>query len=530
MNALASEETVIGNFSAGQQIRYQDTLAHFVREDGHFRMKIERHGKRHTYEVAETIGSRFFQYYVGHGIDGSPPDEHDIEYYTSNHVLPFGYWIDRQIWVPIVHISGEEPDEFGRFNPLDKPAGTGNARQDLVYSKGCNLCHTTFPLADMMIRDTNLVGRFAPARLHFSMSEYLSESHPTLWDNSVSPLAASLQDVNTIMYEMLSYDASEKAVTLGISCEACHLGCRAHAEKQQKKPSFFPHDRHLYVSEDSGSTDTGRTHSNLNWVCSRCHHGERPRFANGISTWNSTEFVDASRGSCYSEMTCIQCHDPHTTIGKKWSRSPDQDDGVCLKCHQQFENSDTRIRHTHHPAGTEGDRCMNCHMPRINEGMQDVVRTHTIFSPTDPTMILSGSPNACGLCHLEEPIDWTLSHMQNWYGVSFDEGQIAQAYPQREEPIAYVWLNHPHESVRLVTSDTIGQRNARWALPELVNQLDDPYLLNRQFAMIAVEELLDRPLLDFGYRFYMAKAERSQPLQLIRESVLRSSDRSRAPE
>ena len=24
---------------------------------------------------------------------------------------------------------------------------------------------------------------------------------------------------------------------------------------------------------------------------------------------------------------------------------------------------------------------MNCHMPRINEGLQDVVRTHMIYSP-----------------------------------------------------------------------------------------------------------------------------------------------------
>ena len=163
---------------------------------------------------------------------------------------------------------------------------------------------------------------------------------------------------------------------------------------------------------------------------------------------------------------------------------------------------------------------MNCHMPRINEGLQDVVRTHTIFSPTDPDMIEAGHPNACGLCHLDKSIDWTVDHLNEWYGATFDERKIRQSYSRRHEPIARVWLNHPKESVRLVAAGTIGRRKAAWALPELISQLDDPYLLNRQFAFIAVEELTGRSLSEFGFRFYMTRSERHNPLQLIRESLL----------
>ena len=43
---------------------------------------------------------------------------------------------------------------------------------------------------------------------------------------------------------------------------------------------------------------------------------------------------------------------------------------------------------------------MNCHMPRINEGLQEVVRTHTIFSPTNSAMIESNQMNACNQCHV----------------------------------------------------------------------------------------------------------------------------------
>jgi len=40
---------------------------------------------------------------------------------------------------------------------------------------------------------------------------------------------------------------------------------------------------------------------------------------------------------------------------------------------------------------------MNCHMPKINEGINSLVRTHTIFSPTNPAMIEANRPNACNL-------------------------------------------------------------------------------------------------------------------------------------
>ena len=81
------------------------------------------------------------------------------------------------------------------------------------------------------------------------------------------------------------------------------------------------------------------------------------------------------------------------------------------------------------------------------------------------------------------------------------------------------WLTHDLEAVRLVATDTASRQNARWALPEIIDQLDDPYLLNRQFALMAVERMLDIKLSDFGYRFYMSQAERREPLNQIRQAM-----------
>ena len=151
---------------------------------------------------------------------------------------------------------------------------------------------------------------------------------------------------------------------------------------------------------------------NVNWMCGRCHTGHRPQLAAGMATWNSTEYADAMRGSCYSKLTCMNCHNPHEAIGHKWPLSPLQDDQLCIKCHQQYESPEAIRKHSHHETDSAGSRCMNCHMPRMNEGLQDVVRTHMIFSPTNSEMIESNQPNACNLCHTEKSIDWTVNYLQ----------------------------------------------------------------------------------------------------------------------
>ena len=65
MNALISPVTVKGDFSGRSSIDYLKGHADFYREEGHFRMRLVRDDVTIVYEVEQTIGSRFFQYYVG---------------------------------------------------------------------------------------------------------------------------------------------------------------------------------------------------------------------------------------------------------------------------------------------------------------------------------------------------------------------------------------------------------------------------------------------------------------------------------
>jgi hypothetical protein len=277
-------------------------------------------------------------------------------------------------------------------------------------------------------------------------------------------------------------------------------------------PRFFPNGPGVAIEGDAAQISFGRTHANVNWACSRCHSGERHLLAAGMASWNSTEYSDAMQGSCYSQLTCITCHNPHEPIGPRWTPTADQDDARCIKCHQKYEGSDSRVAHTHHPIGSEGSRCMNCHMPRVNEGLQDVVRTHTIFSPTDRRMIEANQPNACNLCHVDRSANWTVTHLSQWYKATFPVTLLAAVRETADRPAPLDWLRNPDPAVRLVAVDALTREKALWALPQVVWTLDDPFLLNRQFARIGLEQMLGIKLLDYGYRFYMSPEERREPI------------------
>lgn len=531
MNAMATEQTVIGDFQDAT-FAYRGGIGTFSRYGDQYIMQYDRDDLHRKYRITQTIGSRFYQYYIGTGLVGPETPEHP--YFKEEFVLPFGYWIEKKAWVPIVHVHEELP-EGQRWEPVEqlRPAtraansGKENVGRSrgvvdhttelaMVYATSCNYCHTTFPIGELFIRNPELMGASLTDQVFLNLSEYVSRTHPEIWDGTEAPESFPSEKLEELTKTFIAFDAPNHATTLGISCEACHLGCRTHAANDSTKPNFAPESPLLTSFVPPADRDVGRSAANVNAICARCHSGERPTYAGVTSTWNSTEHSDAMRGSCYSQLSCVHCHDPHKAIGKVWPKTPEQDDASCIDCHQQFTDASIRQKHTHHAPGSSGDHCMNCHMPKINEGMQDVVRTHTIFSPTQATMLEAGEPNACNLCHLDKNIDWTLTYLQTWYGKSYSTTEVDRAYPLRTEPVGLGWLQSPHQATRLVTVEAFAVQNAKWGLPNVIGLLDDPYLLNRQFAQTAVESLTGRELKEFNYWFYMTKEERASAIEHIK--------------
>lgn len=534
MNALATDETVVGDFSGNTKMDYLGGQVTFFMKEGERYMNLQRDNLERTYRITRTIGSRFTQYYIGLLEKGPEAEDHATR--TTDHVLPIGWWIDRQEWVPVVHVDLEGPDgtRWDAFTDVS----------DIPYDRSCSACHTTPAMGDWLLDPTGIkkMAFYAHVPVAFDAEEYLEDMHPTLLDRTEAKTLLESEDKLKIVRHFRDMDAVEHAMNLGISCESCHNGAQEHVKASDKNksavlPHFFPAGKSFHVSGDDPQFAFGRNKQTVNFICARCHSGGRPHFAAGIATWNSVEFSDAEAGYCYIRkrnshadleiLSCVDCHEPHKPIGFEWSKTPEEDDATCLTCHETYTDSKVRFRHTRHAGGTEGDRCMNCHMPRMNEGLQYVVRTHTIFNPTWPSMIEANQPNACNLCHLDKSIDWTTKWLSRWYKVnrydSYKDELLNKNYPDRDGPVGLGWLKSEHEPTRLVATDAVARQNATWAIPEMINLLDDPYLLNRQFTMTALEKMLGIRLENLGYRYYMTPEERKEPIKKIREVILKEA-------
>ncbi len=539
MNAWATPQNVVGDFSGSAGIEYLGGKAAFFRKDDRYFMKLERDNQSRLFAIDRTIGSRFTQYYVGRLVEG--PEDDDPELRNVQHILPFGWWIDKQEWIPTVHVFRETRKDDDEFDPFD-------GRDVVSYDAGCADCHTSLPAGDWMLRSVGLrrVGKYSPRSVLFDAPGYLEDTQPEFLKVNFAadlPLDSLLNEVHHGFNDM---DVPKHGVELGISCEACHHGCRQHAENSDKektslKPQFFPTSPHLFSQGSGGLEQFGRSDENVNFVCAKCHTGDRPQYASGHATWNSGEFSDAVAGACYdkraggaqskgtSHLTCIHCHDPHKGIGRKWSRTPEEDDTSCLECHQQFKDAKALAGHTRHAPGSKGNHCMDCHMPRINEGMQDMVRTHRIFSPTDKAMIESNQPNACNLCHLDKPIDWTIKALREWYGDkhSYDEAALAANYPDRKGPVALGWLKSEHSPTRLAAGWALTQSDADWALDALIDSLNDDHLINRQFLQTGLDRMLGVKLKEKGYQFYLTEPERRTALARLKQEIKRPAGKDR---
>ncbi len=509
MNVAATPAHVVGDFG-GARFSYLGGEGRFWREGDTFFMAAERGSVRRTWKISRTIGSRYFQYYVG--VQTAGPEPGDNLLYTTDHVLPFGYWLTKKRWVPTVHIRDDRKADYDdpQLNPYD----------DFYfcdYDRNCSSCHATLPWGDWLLRNPGEAGHFSPYRVSFDLTGYLRRQHPELLDRP--PEQVSDREFSRLVVDLVENRPPARLAHLGIVCEACHNGGKKHADDPEHvSPRFFASSP-LVAGRPPGREPYGRTKENVNFICARCHNGHRPQYPGGFSTWNSVEYTDAMNGSCYSRLRCIDCHEPHTPTGPAWTRTPAQDDAVCLKCHTAYQDAVARKGHTHHAPGSDGDRCLNCHMPRINEGMDQVVRTHTIYSPTKREPIEQNGPNACNLCHLDKPIDWTLTHLRSWYGRAYDEGAIAQNYPGRQAPVGHGWLKHTFEATRLAAAGAYARAGDRGILPVLVDILDDRFLLNRQFGQLAVEKLSGTDLAGLGYSFTLAPEERQAILPRVRAAV-----------
>jgi predicted CXXCH cytochrome family protein len=352
-----------------------------IRDGRHYFSIKQSDGQWHDYGVDYTIGSKWQQAYATKLPNG------EIK------VLPIQYNAISKQWVNFWKIIDE----------------IGSARADLrgwetfdpttTYQTNCAICHTS-QLRDLSGGD--------PPSIHREFREP------------------------------------------GIDCEMCH----------------GPSARHIAAIEDGDTydklpldppVDFGKI-DNRNFVaiCSQCHmqsalrvpgpRGEinYSRIGQFFMRYESVPFNEFSRKGFYKDgrfrqttfiveslersqcfvkgqVTCASCHDPHShdessnLTSLKFPADPDR---MCTGCHTKFQENVAAAAHTHHSPGSEGGRCVSCHMPKIMDALLMRARTHQIDSVPDPDLTQrfgqEESPNACLLCHSQKDAKWVKEAMQQW--------------------------------------------------------------------------------------------------------------------
>jgi len=303
-----------------------------------------------------------------------------------------------------------------------------------------------------------------------------------------------------------NFDASA-LIEVGIGCEACHLGSRAHAtnpDPKSQRTSLVPRAAFLSVDTKTRTADELRAAS-VNHACARCHQvlfshypytwegGDRngPAPAGG-SNINSGEARDFMLGACSTRADCTACHDPHSPDNSALAKRLEGRDGdaVCTKCHAKYLGDDALRTHSHHDPVREGARCMGCHMPRKNMSLDGkLTRYHRIGAPTDRDK-QKDRPLECALCHVDKSVRTILESMESWYGKKYDWTLPTFLYGSLDANVMVATLERgkPHEQA--VALHLLGEARIKDSVQAMARELTNEYPLVRTYAKAALEKTI----------------------------------------
>ena len=247
-------------------------------------------------------------------------------------------------------------------------------------------------------------------------------------------------------FQLDTYEYRSTYVATSIGCQSCHGGGARHVKWAEGR------------SQDSSTVvDLGLTPVDPN-ACLGCHsrrtklrdgYGPGKAFLDHFSPALLRQDLYFPDGQILDEVfeygsflqskmarvgvTCLDCHKPHEAGLKA------EGNALCTQCHsetapERFSANDPSgsfdsPAHTHHPEGSVGALCANCHMPERTYMKVDPRRDHSLVIPRPDLSITYGTPNACTTCHEDKTSAWASETMDTWYGTDWrNRPTIAHAF------------------------------------------------------------------------------------------------------
>jgi tetratricopeptide (TPR) repeat protein len=358
---VADESTVLGDFDDAELLHFP-TRTRFFRRDGRFLVETEGpDGAPGEFEVKYVFGVDPLQQYL-------------VELPRGRlQPLPVGWDVARRRWFPL---------EQGEHLPPDDPFHWTGRYQS--WNAMCAECHST------------------DLRKHYDAA---TDTYSTDWSD------------------------------IDVSCEACHGPGAAHVAKAEAGASAAAG---LVVRFDAAHPGAeiescAPCHSRRSAVAAEDMHGSP--FLDDFAPQTLREGVYHADGQILEEVyeygsflqsrmfakgvRCSDCHDPHS-LGPRA-----EGDALCLRCHSETPNPDfpslrasrydTPLHH-HHEEGSEGARCVACHMPERSYMVVDPRHDHSLRIPRPDVSRRIGTPNACNTCHADRDPAWAEAAVARWFG------------------------------------------------------------------------------------------------------------------
>jgi hypothetical protein len=509
MNQLASKAAIKGDFDHHVWKVRPGHAVTFSTHGEDYIMAVDRPAQRTRYKVTRTVGSRFMQFYIGVQTEGPEPPGDRV--YTTEHRLPFAYWFRMKRWLPLEYfdVGGDNGVEELK-DGLPVVDGVDANLRFLAFRTSCVHCHNTFPHTFRLFSST-LAG-FPDAVIEPDMKRL-----------SVALADSVAVEPNDDAFASLHFklDPNKDLVTVGISCESCHMGGREHASRA-KEIAFFPANPHLRLTslrEVKPFTGKRKNPATSQGICAQCHSARAiPTFPNGARIRNSSEAKDLLEGACATQIRCVTCHDPHTAGVPSGGAAVPRHLDACVSCHPKYSTQEQVVAHSRHSAES-GVNCLDCHMPRISQGIDEVSRTHRITVPVEQSMISNAAPNACNLCHLDKSVRWTLDELKRSWGREIRPLDATPAESQ-EQPAGKVWHKSAQPITRMVATDAYS-RSPHWKanIPDVLRSLNDGHAPNRAFALFAVERILGRLLAASEIDILEGPAQRLKQIDLLQATL-----------
>lgn len=223
----------------------------------------------------------------------------------------------------------------------------------------------------------------------------------------------------------------------GINCDTCHGSSAAHvAAARALKPGAAMPDPKLIVTR-------AFTPEQHNSACAACHAKLLPLVASAppgsrffdnfdLVTYEDADYYPDGRdlGENYTytswlasacarggRLHCVTCH---TSSGRYRFAGNE----ACAGCHE--ERVRNAAAHTHHAAGSAGNRCVACHMPETTFARM-TRHDHSMLPPAPAATMRYGSPNACNGCHRDRDAAWADRTVRQWFRTDYQAPVLRRA-------------------------------------------------------------------------------------------------------